>query len=79
MGSPTLPTELPAALADHSRFVQRIRRRYADELARLPAGLPDFAVIVALIESLRANGRSLPQVRVLAIGATHNDFERDYA
>ena len=61
MVSDTLPTELPAALADHSRFVQRIRRRYANELALLPAGLPDFAAIVVLIESLRASGRSLPQ------------------
>ena len=46
MESHTLPAEIPAALAEHSRFVQRIRRRYADELALLPAGLPDFAVIV---------------------------------
>jgi hypothetical protein len=28
------------ALAAHSRFVQRVRRRYADELGWLPEGLP---------------------------------------
>ncbi|MEO6278947.1 bifunctional [glutamate--ammonia ligase]-adenylyl-L-tyrosine phosphorylase/[glutamate--ammonia-ligase] adenylyltransferase [Roseateles sp.] len=38
--------------AAHSRYVQRIRRRYAEELSRLPAGLPDRAVIGALIDDL---------------------------
>ena len=43
---------LPAALAlaDHSRFVQRIRRRYAAELALLTPGLPTRARIDALID-----------------------------
>jgi len=44
------------AKADHSRFVQRVRRRYADRLERLPPGLPDFATITALIASLEADG-----------------------
>ena len=61
MGLPTIQTDSIAAGAAHSRFVQRIRRRYAAELTRLPAGRPDFAAIVALIESLRADGRALPQ------------------
>ena len=30
------PAVTPPALANHSRFVQRIRRRYAGELALLP-------------------------------------------
>ena len=48
------------ALAEHSRFVQRVRRRYAAELALLPAGLPDRALINALIDALLATGRPLP-------------------
>lgn len=39
-------------IAEHSRYVQRIRRRYAAELALLQPGLPDRAVIAALIETL---------------------------
>ncbi|CAN5807218.1 bifunctional [glutamate--ammonia ligase]-adenylyl-L-tyrosine phosphorylase/[glutamate--ammonia-ligase] adenylyltransferase [soil metagenome] len=45
--------------ADHSRFVQRIRRRYADELWLLPAGLPRAPVIGSLIDTLLAGGRPL--------------------
>src|SRR5450755_1039040 len=45
--------------AAHSRFVQRIRRRYASELALLPAGLPDRAILVALIERLQSGGAGL--------------------
>ena len=48
------------ARADHSRFVQRIRRRYVDELPWLPEGLPRSAVIGALIQRLVDAGRSLP-------------------
>ncbi|NCT83360.1 MAG: bifunctional [glutamate--ammonia ligase]-adenylyl-L-tyrosine phosphorylase/[glutamate--ammonia-ligase] adenylyltransferase [Comamonadaceae bacterium] len=44
--------------AEHSRYVQRVRRRYAAELALLPPGLPDRAVIAALIDTLVA-GRPL--------------------
>jgi [glutamine synthetase] adenylyltransferase / [glutamine synthetase]-adenylyl-L-tyrosine phosphorylase len=43
------------ASAEHSRYVQRVRRRYAAELALLQAGLPDRAVIAALIETLAAS------------------------
>jgi glutamate-ammonia-ligase adenylyltransferase len=50
----------PPAQADHSRFVQRIRRRYADELGRLAPGLPDAAAIESLIDELIAAGRELP-------------------
>ena len=50
----------PAAVsADHSRFVQRIRRRYGAELALLPAGLPDDVGMRALVAQLQAQGRPL--------------------
>jgi glutamate-ammonia-ligase adenylyltransferase len=39
-------------IAEHSRYVQRVRRRYAAELALLPPGLPDRAVVGALIDTL---------------------------
>ena len=52
---------MPTASADaaHSRFVQRIRRRYAAELAGLPPGAPDVAVITALVQHLQSGGRDL--------------------
>jgi [glutamine synthetase] adenylyltransferase / [glutamine synthetase]-adenylyl-L-tyrosine phosphorylase len=48
------------ACADHSRFVQRVRRRYAAELALLDAGVPERSRIGTLIERLRGAGRALP-------------------
>lgn len=48
------------ARADHSRFVQRVRRRHAQELALLAPGVPDGAAIGALIDRLLHDGRSLP-------------------
>ncbi len=48
------------ALAEHSRYVQRIRRRYAAELPLLPSGpAPDVAAITALVQRLREGGRDL--------------------
>jgi glutamate-ammonia-ligase adenylyltransferase len=47
-----------SVVAEHSRYVQRVRRRYAVELPLLPPGLPDRAVIGALIQTLR-EGRTL--------------------
>ncbi|MFO1326098.1 MAG: bifunctional [glutamate--ammonia ligase]-adenylyl-L-tyrosine phosphorylase/[glutamate--ammonia-ligase] adenylyltransferase [Rubrivivax sp.] len=52
--------EGPAALAEHSRFVQRIRRRYAAERAALAPGIPDVERITALVATLRQQGRTLP-------------------
>ena len=49
----------PNVTADHSRFVQRIRRRHAGELALLPPGLPRRDDVLALIERLQVGGRSL--------------------
>jgi glutamate-ammonia-ligase adenylyltransferase len=55
---------VPAVRAGYSRFVQRVRRRYAAELTLLPPGLPDFDAIVALVGRLQAGGpgpaRGLP-------------------
>lgn len=53
----TIPGQRP--LAEHSRFVQRIRRRYGQELALLPPGLPDLAGIQALVKTLCEAGRPL--------------------
>ena len=52
-----LPDQAHAA---HSRFVQRIRRRYAQELSLLPAGTPDAPMITALVAELEQRGRRLP-------------------
>ena len=56
MGSLTPPPL--GASADHSRFVQRIRRRYGAELGLLPPGAPDAAVIDALVQRLQDGGRA---------------------
>jgi glutamate-ammonia-ligase adenylyltransferase len=48
------------ARAEHSRFVQRIRRRYAAELPGLPPGAVDAAAVTALVQALRDAGRGLP-------------------
>ena len=56
------PTPIPSVAdcsAEHSRFVQRIRRRYGAELALLPPGVPRRDAIVALVEQLQRQGREL--------------------
>ena len=63
--SPTTATApaAPPALASHSRFVQRIRRRYAAELSLLPQqaqGAPDCTAVTALVQHLQTSGRDLP-------------------
>ena len=55
-----IPAVERGAQADHSRFVQRIRRRYAAELGLLPPGAPGFHAIVQLVRRLQADGRPLP-------------------
>ena len=47
------------AHAAHSRFVQRVRRRYALELPLLPSGAPDVDAVTGLVARLRADGRDL--------------------
>jgi [glutamine synthetase] adenylyltransferase / [glutamine synthetase]-adenylyl-L-tyrosine phosphorylase len=56
----------PAALAEHSRFVQRVRRRYADELACLQPGVPTRDTLLAGLHTLRERGLAMPAaLRVL--------------
>jgi [glutamine synthetase] adenylyltransferase / [glutamine synthetase]-adenylyl-L-tyrosine phosphorylase len=61
MGSgPT--TSLPAidvAQAAHSRFVQRIRRRFVGEMTLLAPGLPDAAAMRNTVAELQGAGRDL--------------------
>jgi len=52
-------TQPPAARAEHSRFVQRVRRRYAAERALLPPGVPERAELVGLVQALQQRGRTL--------------------
>ena len=57
LADPVLNMPLPTA--DHSRYVQRIRRRYAPELALLPVGIPRADTLNVLIDRLQADGRPL--------------------
>ena len=56
---PRLPAPTGRASAAHSRFVQRVRRRYASELGLLPPGLPGAHTLSALLQRLLADGRPL--------------------
>ena len=57
-GSPSAAPPLPGAA--HSRFVQRVRRRYPAELACLPpGGLPRRDDVTALVSLLQSQGRTL--------------------
>jgi glutamate-ammonia-ligase adenylyltransferase len=47
------------APAHHSRFVQRIRRRYAAEMPLLAPGLPDAPAMLGTLQALQAAGRPL--------------------
>ncbi len=64
--SPCPPLGPADRQADHSRFVQRIRRRYADELALLPPGTPVHASMGTCLTRLRERGLPAPAaLRVL--------------
>ena len=64
--APSVSAAPAPALAEHSRFVQRIRRRYADELACLPPGAPTHATLRPALASLRERGLDMPSaLRVL--------------
>jgi len=52
----TNPDADKPALSSYSRFVQRLRRRYAGELALLPEGEPRRASMTQAYEALRARG-----------------------
>ncbi len=51
-----MTSDKPSDLSAHSRFVQRLRRRYADELALLPAGAPTRDTLAPTFAALRARG-----------------------
>jgi [glutamine synthetase] adenylyltransferase / [glutamine synthetase]-adenylyl-L-tyrosine phosphorylase len=50
----------PSSLSGQSRFVQRLRRRYADELALLAPGAPVTETMRVAYEALRARGHAVP-------------------
>ncbi|MEO8020971.1 bifunctional [glutamate--ammonia ligase]-adenylyl-L-tyrosine phosphorylase/[glutamate--ammonia-ligase] adenylyltransferase [Polaromonas sp.] len=47
---------IPEAASGYSRFVQRIRRRYGEQLALLPVGTPVRATMQTAYEALQAQG-----------------------
>lgn len=67
--SPSLPCAEPVSdpnsiwrsqpLAQHSRMVQRLRRRYAEELALLPPGLPNLTTLGHTLSALQTRGLGL--------------------
>ncbi len=50
------PPPVATGLAEHSRFLQRLHRRYADEMPLLAAGLPTRETMAAALASLAARG-----------------------
>ena len=50
---------MTGASADHSRFVQRVRRRWGPLRELLPTGLPDAASMRGTVARLQADGRDL--------------------
>ena len=59
--NPSSSASLPAVpslvgAAQHSRFFQRLQRRYGDDLGLLPAGEPSLATMALAWEALRARG-----------------------
>ena len=55
-----------ASHASHSRFVQRVRRRYAAELHLLPPGTPGRHTLQVGLDALQASGLATPAaLRVL--------------
>src|SRR5215218_11298005 len=59
-GSPTAADSAASLpLSSHSRFVQRLRRRYAAELPLLPGGPPALQSISAAYEALRSSGHDV--------------------
>ena len=54
----TLAVQRPA-VAEHSRYVQRIRRRYDKELPLLPPGAPTLDMMRTTLATLRAQGLEL--------------------
>ena len=63
---PAVALPPPVTDAAHSRFVQRVRRRWPAELALLAPGAPGFDEITALVQALRDGGRDLPSAMRVA-------------
>jgi [glutamine synthetase] adenylyltransferase / [glutamine synthetase]-adenylyl-L-tyrosine phosphorylase len=63
------PVDAAPARADHSRFVQRVRRRFEAECRLLLPGTPDAASIAALIDQLIGQGRPLASALRIARNA----------
>lgn len=57
--SPAPTATFACASADHSRFVQRIRRRYGREIDWLSAGIPTQTSMRRTVDALMAQGREL--------------------
>jgi len=55
--SSSTPPAMAVARADHSRFVQRIRRRYGPELSLLPPGAPTGETMRTCLARLRQAGQ----------------------
>ena len=63
---PALTGDILLALATHSRFVQRIRRRYGDHLSALPPGPPDRIGMTQALTTLESDFPGLSdRLRVL--------------
>ena len=61
-----LTDSTPTGLAAHSRFFQRLHRRYGAELALLPAGSPVLKRMQETLQALRSRGHDLPSaLRIL--------------
>ena len=50
------PSRPQSSLAEHSRFYQRLHRRYGNDLSLLPAGPPVQATMAQAYDALRARG-----------------------
>ena len=59
-----IPSSVPD-LSTYSRFVQRVRRRYANELHLLPVGAPELATMQACFETLRQTHNCADALRML--------------
>ncbi|RYF27084.1 MAG: bifunctional [glutamate--ammonia ligase]-adenylyl-L-tyrosine phosphorylase/[glutamate--ammonia-ligase] adenylyltransferase, partial [Comamonadaceae bacterium] len=53
------PSAHAAPLADHSRFQQRLHRRYEHELPLLPAGVPNRDTMAVAFDALQARGHDM--------------------
>ncbi|MCG3188556.1 MAG: Bifunctional glutamine synthetase adenylyltransferase/adenylyl-removing enzyme [Burkholderiaceae bacterium] len=57
--NPTAAPSAATATADYSRYVQRVRRRFGDEIAALAPGVPDADSIARLVDRFVDDGRTL--------------------